>query len=54
MKKQYTKIKVNYSIDKTIENDFSIQADRLAINKSALIEKLIRKWIKDNKNRNEA
>lgn len=52
MKKQ-TKIKVNYSVDKDTENRFSKLADKLAINKSALIEKFMAKWTEENKNRDE-
>lgn len=57
MKKQissnHTKTKVNYSVDKDTENQFSKLADKLAINKSALIEKFMAKWIEENKKRNE-
>lgn len=52
MKKQ-TKTKVNYSVDKYTENKFSQLADKLAINKSALIEKFMAKWTEDNKKRDE-
>lgn len=52
MKKQ-TKTKVNYSVDKDTEVQFSKLADKLAINKSALIEKFMSKWTEENKKRNE-
>ena len=50
-KQELTRIKVNYSVDKDTESKFSEQAERLAINKSALIEKFMAKWTKDNENR---
>lgn len=49
-----SRVKVNYSVDKDTEQEFSVQADRLAINKSALIEKFMAKWTKENKDRDEA
>jgi hypothetical protein len=54
MKTTHTKTKVNYSVDKDTESKFSKLADRLAINKSALIEKFMAKWTADNKDRHEA
>ena len=54
MKTAHTKTKVNYSVDKGTEKEFSEVADRLAINKSALIEKFMAKWTKENKDRHEA
>jgi len=54
MKTTHTKTKVNYSVDKDTESKFSELADRLAINKSALIEKFMAKWTADNKDRHEA
>lgn len=50
----HTKIKVNHSVDKDIEKKFSEVADRLAVNKSALIEKFMAKWTKENEGRDEA
>ncbi len=54
MRKKHTKVKVSYSIDKDIEKQFNEQADRLAINRSALVEKFIQRWTKENKDRDEA
>lgn len=53
-KVETSRVKVNYSVDKDTESEFSAQADRLAINKSALIEKFMAKWTKENKDRDEA
>lgn len=45
MKNNYkTKIKVNFSIDKTINEKFKLLADKKSINKSKLIADLINKW----------
>lgn len=49
MKNNYkTKIKVNYSIDSTIINNFNILADKKSVNKSKLIGQLIQKWLNEN------
>ena len=50
-KPEPTRVKVNYSVDKDTESKFSEQAERLAINKSALIEKFMAKWTKENEKR---
>lgn len=44
-----TKIKVNYSIDKNTIDEFNKVAKAKAINKSGLIELLIKEWICKNK-----
>lgn len=52
MKENKTKKMVNYSINKTILKKFDEISMKRAINKSALIELLIKEWIektKDNK-----
>jgi len=43
--------KAAYTIDKSILKDFNKKAKELATNKSALIELLIKKWLKENDNR---
>lgn len=50
MKNEYlTKIKVNYSIDKKVIEEFDKIAKEKAINKSGMIELLIKEWILKNK-----
>ena len=49
--KNETRIKVSYSVDKATAKEFSKEAERLAVNRSALIEKLMERWIKENKER---
>ena len=51
MKDTYAKMKASYSIDKKIEKEFTALAQKLAINKSGLIEKYIERWISENKNK---
>ena len=46
-----TKQKVAYSVDKNLLKNFNIRAKELSINKSALVENLIRKWMKENENK---
>lgn len=46
-----TKTRANFSIDKKMEKEFSELAQRLAVNKSGLIELYIQQWIKENKQR---
>ncbi len=46
MKNQYkNKKKVNYTIDALLLLDFNTICEKLAINKSKLINQLIKKWI---------
>lgn len=40
--------KVAYSVNKEVVKDFNKRAKELSINKSALIENLIKKWLKEN------
>ena len=49
--KNETRIKVSYSVDKATAKEFSKEAERLAVNRSALNEKLMERWIKENKER---
>lgn len=50
MKNEYsTKTKVNYSIDKNTIEEFNKIAKKKAINKSGMIELLIKDWILKNK-----
>lgn len=49
--KNQTRVKVSYSVDKDTESKFSVVADQLAINKSALIEKFMKRWTEENKKR---
>lgn len=49
MEKYTTKKRVDYSIDKKIIDEFNKVAKEKAINKSGLIELLIREWICKNK-----
>lgn len=49
--KNQTRVKVSYSVDKDTEFKFSAVADQLAINKSALIEKFMKRWTEENKKR---
>lgn len=51
MKDTYAKMKASYSIDKEVEKEFSRIASELAVNKSALIEKYMQRWIAENKDR---
>ncbi len=53
-KQDYNKTSTNFSIDKELKKEFTEVAERLAVNKSALIELYIQKWVNENKNRKEA
>jgi hypothetical protein len=43
------KTKVTYSIDTNIKNDYDKKTKEKALNKSALIELLIKEWLDKNK-----
>jgi len=43
--------KIAYTVNKKIVKQFNEKAKELSINKSALIENLIKKWLRENKNR---
>ena len=45
------KQKVGYAINKKLLKKFNKKSKELSINKSALIENLIKKWLKENENR---
>lgn len=47
------KERVTHTIDVNLSKEFNKLTEENAINKSALIEKLISNWIKKNKNKNE-
>lgn len=50
MKNEYlTKVKVNYSIDKNVIREFNEISKKKAINKSGMIELLIKDWNSKNK-----
>jgi len=50
MKNEYlTRIKVSYSVDKSLIKEFNKLAKEHAINKSGLMELFIKQWIKENK-----
>lgn len=44
------KERVTHTIDSEISKEFNELTKENAINKSALIEKMIKEWIKNNKN----
>ena len=50
----FTKKRANFSIDKKLEDEFTEVAFRLAVNKSALVERYIRQWVEKNRDREEA
>lgn len=45
-----TKIKVTYSIDKDIQQEFTLLAEEHAINRSKFVENCIRRWVEKYKN----
>ena len=45
-----TKQKVAYSVNKELLKIFNEKAKELSINKSALVENLIKRWLKENDN----
>jgi len=47
MQYKYKKI-VNYTVDKKVIADFNKICKEKSVNKSALIEQLIRMWVKEN------
>ena len=49
MKESYKKKAVNYSIDKILLKEFDVIAKEKSTNKSALVENLIRGWVKEQK-----
>lgn len=50
-KDTHTKARSNFSVDKKVDKDFNALTEKLAINKSALIEKYMLRWIVENKDR---
>jgi hypothetical protein len=46
------KQKVAYTVNKEIVKQFNRRAKELSINKSLLIENLIKKWMKENEEKN--
>ena len=50
-KDTHTKARSNFSVDKKIDKEFNALTEKLAINKSALIEKYMVRWIADNRDK---
>lgn len=53
-KLKLNKTPTNFSIDKELKKEFTKITQRLAVNKSALIELYIEQWVAENKDRTKA